>query len=293
MTMQNNEWATELVHLLALASRMEGKGQYNIAKVLRASADAIARRAAYQLNLTRDTATLIEEIERAKQALVNHEVNPDFVAALELGQEAMTEGRLPLIDEILHPHVCRRCGQSYLGEPSIPCPTCGDWPSTFQRFLPVYWLNELEPIAAQEKLRKTPEQIAALLKGLDEQVLSKKPEDGGWSIRQVVTHLRDAQGVLHARIKLLVEQDNPILTSQAVFEWATQEEGKPTATQQIFGTYWTSRKETITLLEGVPLKEWWRAGQHEEFGKVSLKQQVSYFAAHELVHLRQINVLRP
>ncbi len=53
-------------------------GQYNIAKVLRASADAIARRAAYQLGLSKDTATLIEELERAAGVLANHEVNHFF-----------------------------------------------------------------------------------------------------------------------------------------------------------------------------------------------------------------------
>lgn len=31
-----------------------------------------------------------------------------------------------------------------------------------------------------------------------------------------------------------------------------------------------------------------RTGRHEEFGVVSIKQQASYFAAHELTHLPQI-----
>jgi len=291
--MQDDKWAKELVHLLALATRVEGKGQYNIAKVLRASADAIARRAAFQLGLTKDTGTLLEEIERAKDNLSNHEVNPDFVAALERGKRAMTESRLPLINEIPDPYICRRCGQSYFGEPSSICPTCGEWPSTFQRFLPIYWLNELDIMAALENLRETPEQIAVLLEGLEEDVLTKKPEDGGWSIRQVVTHLRDAQGVLSARLKLLLEQENPVLTSQAVFEWATREEGRPTTTQDIFETYRNSRKETLTVLEGIPLKYWWRSGEHEEFGRMTLKKQVSYFAAHELTHLRHIKALCP
>ena len=293
MTMQDEKWASELVHLLALAASVERKGQYNIAKILRASADAIARRAAFQLGITKDRATLIEEIERVKDALSNHEVNQDFVAALIRGKRAMTEGHLPLINEIQHPYVCRRCGQSCLGEPSSKCPTCGAWPSTFQRFLPVYWLSEFDPMAALENLRETPKQIAELLEGLDEDVLTKKPENGDWSIQQAVTHLRDAQGVLSTRLKLLLKQDNPVLTSQAVFDWATREDGKPTTTQDIFDMYWSSRKETLAVLEGIPLKDWWRSGEHEEFGRLTLKQQVSYFAAHELTHLRQINDLRP
>ena len=34
-----------------------------------------------------------------------------------------------------------------------------------------------------------------------------------------------------------------------------------------------------------------RVGRHEEFGVVSIKQQVSYFASHELTHLPQIERL--
>lgn len=47
----------------------------------------------------------------------------------------------------------------------------------------------------------------------------------------------------------------------------------------------------IAKLESIPFAEWWRTGRHEEFGVVSLKQQVSYFASHELTHLPQIERL--
>jgi hypothetical protein len=40
------------------------------------------------------------------------------------------------------------------------------------------------------------------------------------------------------------------------------------------------------------LADWWRTGQHEEFGNITLRQQVSYFATHEMTHLSQIESLR-
>jgi hypothetical protein len=46
----------------ALAAKVEGKGQYNIAKLLRASADAISRRAAYGIDLPNDRDALVEEL---------------------------------------------------------------------------------------------------------------------------------------------------------------------------------------------------------------------------------------
>lgn len=58
--------------------------------------------------------------------------------------------------------------------------------------------------------------------------MTQEPPEGGWAIHNIITHLRDAQGVLDYR---------------------------------------------------------------EEFGVVSIKQQVSYFASHELTHLPQIEQL--
>ncbi len=292
MTDGRAEWGDILVHFLALAARMEREGQYNIAKLLRAAADSMARRAANELTLPADRKRLTEEVERAVAALSGLGVEDDLVAALSRGSTAMAEGRLPLINETPHPYVCRTCGHAALDEPASRCPTCGAWPATFQQFLPVYWLNDLEPFAALQRLRDTPKEVKRLLDGLSEDVLSKKPKDGGWSMREVVSHLRDAQGVLSARLQLLLEEENPRLTSQAVFEWVTREEAQSPTTQEIFDTYGASRQETVARLESIPLKDWWRTGQHEEFGPITLRQQVSYFAAHESTHLPQIESLR-
>ncbi len=49
--------------------------------------------------------------------------------------------------------------------------------------------------------------------------------------------------------------------------------------------------EMLAKLESIPFADWCRMGRHEEFGVVSIKQQVSYFAAHELSHLPQIERL--
>ncbi len=122
--------------------------------------------------------------------------------------------------------------------------------------------------------------------------MSQPPQDGGWAIRNTVSHLRDAQGVLSVRLSLLLEQTNPSLESKAVFQWATREEERPPTTHEIFDTYRASRLETIARLESIPLADWWRTGRHEEFGTVTVRQQVSYFAAHEITHLPQIEALR-
>ena len=67
--MQNSQWTNTLVQLLSLALRLESEGQYDIAKLTRAQADAISRRAAWELNLPNDKETLASDIERIAASL--------------------------------------------------------------------------------------------------------------------------------------------------------------------------------------------------------------------------------
>ena len=281
------EWTNTLVQLLSLALRLESEGQYDIAKLTRAQADSISRRAAWELNLPNDKETLANDIERIAASLDD----ADLQAAFRAGASALTSGRVPLIEQTPHPYVCRTCGHLALVNAPEKCPTCGAWGGTFQWFPPVYWLEALDPAEALEQLRKTPLEVAALIEGLSEEALTRPADDGGWTIRNVVSHLRDAQGVLDFRIDLFLKEKNPVLEMKQVWTWAKDESERPPSTREIFETYLSTRREVIAKLETIPLADWWRTGRHEEFGIVSIKQQVSYFAAHELTHLPQIERL--
>lgn len=292
MTESNSEWAQTVAHLLALADRLEGHGQYNVAKLARASADSLARHAAYVLDLPRDEEELLSDLNHLLIALPGFGLGEALGAAMNRGAAAMAEGRLPLIDETPDPWVCRTCGALLMAPPDAPCPTCGAWPATFRHVKPVYWLDELQPAAALALLRETPETVAGLLAGHDEAQLGRPAPDGGWSIRQVVAHLRDAEGVLNGRVRLMVEQDNPTLESLAVFAWATSEENRPPTTAEVFKTYRDSRDQTLETLERLSPADWQRAGQHKEFGPVTIQQQASYFSSHEQTHLATLVALR-
>ncbi len=281
-----------LTRTLSLANRLEGEGQYNVGKLFRGAADSIARHAAHGLPPPSEVSTLAGEISDVASRLAALGLGEELVAALTRGGTAVAEGRLPLIGETPDVHVCRTCGEMVLAEPSENCTRCGARPVTVQRFPPVYWLTALDPIAALPRLRATPGEVGALIEGLTEDALTRQPADGGWSIRQILSHMRDAQGVLHARVDVMLDEDVPELGSLAVFEWAASEEGRPPSTREIFDDYRASRQETLMRLDAIALADWWRTASHEEFGPVFLHQQVSYFAVHECTHLPQIDALR-
>ena len=291
MTTDKTTWADALVHLFALASRLEGEGQYNLAKLARAAADSLCRQETYPLNISTDKDKLAADIQQTIDGLSNLNVSADLLSALKRGAEFMAQGKLSPITATPHPYVCRTCGHITLAPPAESCPVCGAWAETFQKFMPNYWFDALEPPTALERLCQTPLDMEKLLNGLSDDVMNQSPQDGGWAIRNVLTHLRDAQGVLDFRVDLFIKEAHPILESKAVFAWAKNETERPPSAREIFDTYRASRAETLRKLESLPLSDWWRTGEHEEFGTVTLRQQVSYFAAHESTHLSQINEL--
>ena len=278
--------------LLTLALRLEGEGQYNLAKLARAAVDAIGRQAAYQRAQQVDDRSLVEALQEVVAQLSRCDVGQGLIIALQRGANALAEGRIPTISETPHPYVCRTCGHIVFGEATEKCLTCGAWPDTFQWFAPIYWLEALDPPAALVKLRQTPLEVAALLNGLPEQALTQPAQDGGWAVRNILAHLRDAQGVLDFRLDLFAKEEHPLLESQAVFSWATREEEKPPTALEIFASYTAGREKILARLDELPYQAWQRTGFHDEFGSVSIQQQVSYFACHELTHLPQLERLR-
>jgi len=85
---------------------------------------------------------------------------------------------------------------------------------------------------------------------------------------------------------------DPVLESLAVFEWAAREEEQPPTAREIFTDYQASRHATLERLEGIPMEMWGCRGFHQEFGEVTLLQQASYFALHEITHMPKIQELR-
>jgi hypothetical protein len=53
------------------------------------------------------------------------------------------------------------------------------------------------------------------------------------------------------------------------------------------------RMRHIAFLEGLAAADWDRAGAHEEFGEITIKQHVAHIAAHDPLHFAQLAQLQP
>ena len=278
--------------LLALAARVEGDGRYNVAKLLRAAATARVQRDADErlADAPRDDA-LRGELDRVADALADDPLLAPLADPLRAGVARWAEGGVPLLADVADPRVCRRCGHLTADAPEGPCPRCGADADTFLIQRPVWWLERHDRATALAALERTPTVLRALLAQVPRDAWTVRPDPATWSPHEVIAHLRDAQSVLAQRVERILGEDDPDLESQQVWSWNAAP--RAATTDDVLDEYGASRQAVLERLRAAPAEAWGRTGRHREFGRLTLTQQVSYFAAHEPTHLRQVRASVP
>lgn len=265
--------------LVALATELEKEGQYNAAKLLRAAATATVTRESTRLEVPTAPAGQADLLEEWADRLDDHASS--LATPMRSAAAAIRSGTVPVYGETPDPQVCRICGLVRTEPFTGPCQDCGRWPTTAERVRAIYWLRASAPPEAIRLLSQTPETIESILRAGDP---STPGPDGGWSAHQTLEHLHNAQGVFRGRIDQLVAGGEPELAS--VMVWTM--DGESTSTTDLFAAYRALRTEITELLSSVTPEAWWNVGSHEEFGRVTLAEQASYFANHEPTHLTQL-----
>ena len=137
-------------------------------------------------------------------------------------------------------------------------------------------------------LRATPSAGRALVEGVPEAAPPTEAKAGDWSIATVVAHLIDGHRRQGGRIRLMVDQDNPIL--QNVDEWASMEAsgllGRPT--EELLATFGELRAADVPWYAGLDASALGRTGVHSVGGEVTVANILNHAAYHDAQHLGQI-----
>ena len=141
-------------------------------------------------------------------------------------------------------------------------------------------------------LRATPSTLRAMIEGVPEEVRQAAPAPevnaGDWSMATVVAHLIDGHRRQVGRIRLMVEQDNPVL--QNVDEWAAMEASGllGAATEGLLATLAELRVADVPWYEGLTDEQLERTGVHSVGGEVTVANILNHAAYHDAQHLGQI-----
>lgn len=143
-----------------------------------------------------------------------------------------------------------------------------------------------------EVLAEMPAALREAAAGLTPKQEATPERPGKWSVRQVVQHLADSELVGAFRFRMVLAHDAPELPGYDQDLWAErlgyQDVDVATALEQ----FSFLRRLNLRLLQRATPDDMQRVMRHAERGDEPLGQMIKLYAAHDLVHLRQIARIR-
>jgi uncharacterized damage-inducible protein DinB len=140
-----------------------------------------------------------------------------------------------------------------------------------------------------EALQSTPRDLARLLRPLNAAAAQWRPAPDDWCIADVVAHLGYCEAPYLARLRRVVEQDNPfepaLLPNESAHDLAL-----PLA--DLLAAFAARRAETVAFLTGLEQRDWGRPLVHASLGPTKLRDQVQELVTHDNMHLEQVVTLR-
>jgi hypothetical protein len=118
--------------------------------------------------------------------------------------------------------------------------------------------------------------------------LARPEAPGKWSALQVLQHLTDSELVIGYRFRLVLTQDRPAIVGYDQDQWVNLLHAGENDPERLLARIAALRFSTVTLLTATTPTDRKRVGIHTERGEESLDRMMSLFAAHDLVHLRQL-----
>jgi hypothetical protein len=137
-------------------------------------------------------------------------------------------------------------------------------------------------------LRATPVVVRALVAGVDDARLRRRPAPGEWAIIEVIGHLADTEERALGRVRRMLAEDNPELEPFDQEALAEERRYLDLDLDQELARLEELRREHLAVLEGLDASGWERTGRQGEHGTMSVELYETHVAAEEVDHLAQI-----
>lgn len=150
-------------------------------------------------------------------------------------------------------------------------------------------MSLMSPARFQRSLVRTPVILQGLLSDVDNE-RARTATDGpdGWSVLQVVCHLRDFEGFFRGRAELALTQANPRLPAYDHEQIAIDRDYQSQDVREALTTFIDERKRFLRLMQSLNNAQWVRMGLHPELGWISVLDMAMQVALHDVDHIEQI-----
>ena len=133
--------------------------------------------------------------------------------------------------------------------------------------------------------------VLAALDGLTPDELDRRPDDGSWTVREIVHHLADSESMAYIRLRRLIAEEDPVIAGYDEPEWARRlHYDRPI--EPSLDVLRAVRAASLQLLGRLTDAEWARTGTHSEAGPYGVDRWLEIYAAHGHDHADQIRRAR-
>jgi rubrerythrin/uncharacterized damage-inducible protein DinB len=317
--MKAETYSRATVRNLAAAEKAVLAGQFNAAKVLRAAAHT---QRVLAMNITRlsgrqDTdkifEAIIEEVETGKAEQDPFSAPPESLGDMQakLDQLIVVEDRLNEIvlrardslkdnSDVMESAVqqviwgCYSCGYLIEGDLTDVCPTCGALDIEFEWFGPFYsstpeHLGQRTPQEIISTLEGIPVEVEELIGDVDDAVLSSRPSQEEWCVKEIVGHMIEVDRLFLKRVQTIMQTQGLPELPAAPPPWKLQE-GKGyenLSASEVLDELTKTRRATLALLYNLRDEDWTRSGSNQG-SPVSLLDLGTWLTNHDIGHVAQI-----
>jgi rubrerythrin len=310
------------VRNLAAAEAAVLNGQFNVAKVLRASAHAqrtlameAARLVAGDFGAAKVFQTILMELQgESAPEVFSRAPDADRATQAKLRQFARIRERLQdvirrslaslsanhdILESDVHQFLwgCYGCGYIAEGDRPGSCPVCGALGVEFEWFGPFYantpeHLGQLTPAEISAMLEAIPGQVANAISKTSEDELRRKPSKDEWCVKEIIGHVIETDLLFGQRVRAVLEgQGIPVIPRSAP-PWKLHE-GKgyeELSAGELLERLRRARLASLELVRGLKPEHWMRQGMLMDT-TTSVLDLGSWLTNHDRGHLAQIRLL--
>jgi uncharacterized damage-inducible protein DinB len=143
-----------------------------------------------------------------------------------------------------------------------------------------------------KQMAEAPAKLRTALLGLSEEQLDTRYRKDGWTLRQVVHHLADAQLNGFTRFKLALTEDRPAIKTYEEDLWSETADGREAPVNLSVDLLTALHARWVILLESLTEGGFARTFRHPQRGQLRIDDAIQLYAWHGIHHTAHISTLR-
>ena len=134
----------------------------------------------------------------------------------------------------------------------------------------------------------TPDVIERLLENASEADFDRRPDPDRFTIREVMGHLADWEGVWLERAKRMAKEENPHLQGYDEAQWAIDHDYARMDVAEQVARFRAGREALHAFISGLSPEDWQRPCRHDEWGPSNIEAMTVLVLGHDGYHTKQI-----